>query len=313
MHRIVITDADYETFEAEEDEASALGVELAIEQCRTEDDVIRVAQEADALVVQYAPITARVLEALPRVKAVSRYGVGIDMIDEEAAAEHGVAVCNVPDYGVEDVSDHAIALALTVARATARLDRAMRAGERDLARFKPLYRIQGRSFVCLGLGRIGQATARKALGLGYRVSAYDPFVTPEQLPAELSSVELVDLDEALRRAQVLSLHLPLTDETRHTVDARALALLPDDAIVVNTCRGGVIDTEALLEALRAERIAGAGLDVFEEEPLSDGHPLTALDNVVITPHAAWYSEESFDTLKRRTIRNAVDALRADGA
>ncbi len=123
MHRIVITDADYETFEAEEDEARALGVELVLEQCRTEHDVIRVAQDADALVVQYAPITARVFEALPRLKAVSRYGVGVDMIDEKAAAAHGVAVRNVPDYGVEDVSDHAIALALTVARATARPSR----------------------------------------------------------------------------------------------------------------------------------------------------------------------------------------------
>ncbi|EYT56596.1 dehydrogenase [Leucobacter sp. UCD-THU] len=309
MHTIVITDADYESLEPEFDEARSAGVQLEVRSCRTEDDVIRAGQSADALIVQYAPITARVLDALPNVRAIGRYGVGLDMIDLEAAAARGVQVRGVPDYGVEEVSDHAIALTLATVRGIAQLDRAMRLGEYDVTAVKPLYRIQGRTFVVLGLGRIGAATARKALGLGYHVRAHDPNISSSTLQGPLAGIELVSFDEAIESAHVLSLHLPLSADTAHLIDAAVLKRMRSDSVLVNTCRGGVVDTDALVTALSDRTIAGAGIDVFEEEPVPAAHPLLALDNVVLTPHAAWYSEQSFETLKRRTVQNTISALR----
>jgi D-3-phosphoglycerate dehydrogenase len=308
VHTIVITDADYESLEPEFEEAAAAGVQLVVRSCRTEDEVIQAGQGADALIVQYAPITARVLDALPNIRAIGRYGVGLDMIDLAAAAERGVEVRGVPDYGVEEVSDHAIALTLAAARGLGQLDRAMRRGEYDVTAVKPLYRIQGRTFVTLGLGRIGAATARKALGLGYQVKAYDPAVTTAALQGPLADVELISFDEAVESAHVLSLHLPLTADTTHLINADVLRRMRSDAILVNTCRGGVVDTGALVEALQSHTIAAAGIDVFEEEPVPATHPLLALDNLVLTPHAAWYSEQSFEILKRRTIQTTISAL-----
>lgn len=308
MQTIVITDADYESLEPEFEEARSAGVELVVRSCRTEDDVIEAGADADALIVQYAPITARVLDALPNVRAIGRYGVGLDMIDVDAAEKRGVRVRGVPDYGIEEVSDHAIALAMAAARGTTQLDRSMRRGEYDVTAIKPLYRIQGRTFVALGLGRIGAATARKAMGLGYRVRAYDPAINSKDLSGPLAAVELVSFDEAIESAHVLSLHLPLTAETAHLINADALRRMRSDAILVNTCRGGVVDTDALVQALTDGTIAAAGIDVFEEEPVPVDHPILALENVTLTPHAAWYSEQSFEVLKRRTVQNTISAL-----
>lgn len=307
MKRIVITDCDYETIAPELQVAEEAGVELVRAYCTDEDQVIAAGQRADGLVVQYAPITARVLDALPGLKVISRYGVGVDTIDVNAAAERGITVCNVPDYGVEEVSDHAIALALTVLRGISELDRRMRTGHSDISAVKPLHRIRGRVFGCVGLGRIGAATARKALGLGFTVVAHDPVLTSADALEGLSAVKLVSLDDLLAQADVVSLHLPLTPQTRRLFNAERFGAMKSNAVLINTCRGGVVDTAALVQALNDGLIRGAGLDVFEEEPLPKDHPLFDLPNVVVTPHAAWYSEESFEELKRRTVMNAVDA------
>ncbi len=303
MARIVITDCDHGTIEPEQRAAAEAGVELTLANCADEDAVVQTAADADGLIVQYAPITARVLDALPNLRVISRYGVGVDTIDVDAAHARGVRVCNVPDYGTEDVSDHAIALAAALLRGIPQLDRRMRGGAYDIATVKPLHRFRGRTFGVVGLGRIGVATACKARALGFEVIAHDPLV--DTIPEPLRGAELLPLEDLLRRADVLSLHVPLTAATHHLINADRLSLMPPESVVVNTCRGGVIDTEALADALTRGEILGAALDVVENEPLDPAHRLYQLPNVVLTPHVGWYSEESFTELKRRAAENAI--------
>ncbi|MBD0673727.1 C-terminal binding protein [Streptomyces sp. CBMA156] len=303
MVRIVITDCDHDTIEPEQLAAAEAGIDLVRADSADEDAVIEAAAGADGLIVQYAPITAAVLDALPGLKVVSRYGVGVDTIDVDAAHARGVLVCNVPDYGSEDVSDHAIALALSLLRGIPRLDRRMRQGSYDVAAVKPLHRFRGRTFGVVGLGRIGRATARKARALGFEVVAHDPVV--EEVPASLRGTELLSFEDILGRADVLSLHVPLTPATRHLLNSGTLSRMRPDSVVVNTGRGGVVDTEALADAIERGGILGAALDVVENEPLPPSHRLFGLSNVVLTPHTGWYSEESFTELKRRAAENAI--------
>lgn len=299
--RIVITDCDHDTIDEERAVAAAHGIDLELARCRSEDDVIAAAADADGIVVQYAPITDRVLAALPGLRAIGRYGVGVDTVDVAAATTRGVAVCNVPDYGTEDVSDHAIALALSLVRGVTQLDRETRDGSYLLRSVKPLHRVSSLVFGAVGLGRIGTATARKAAALGFSAIGHDP--RPDATPR---GVELVSFEQLLARADVISLHVPLSAATAHLIDEEALRLVKPGAMLVNTCRGGVVDTQALIGAIREGRLKSAALDVFEEEPLPTTSELLQLPSVVVTPHAAWYSEESEAELKRRTVENVID-------
>jgi len=302
--KIVITECDHDSFTAEHEVTDPLGAELVLTQSFTAADLVDNAAGADAILVQYAQITAEVMDALPQLCAIGRYGVGVDSVDVDAATARGIAVCNVPDYGTESVSDHAIGLALAAARGIPRLDRGVRAGSFDLAAVRPLYQTRGRVFGVIGLGLIGTATARKAAGLGYEVIGYD--IAAEPGASTFHGFASVGLAELLDRSQVVSLHTPLTDLTRKMIGADQLALMRPDAILVNTSRGGVVDGVALVDALRTGSIRGAAIDVHESEPLSAGDPLTTFDSVVLTPHLAWYTEESYDELKRRTVANVVD-------
>jgi len=302
--RIVITECDHDSFAPEHELTDPAGAELLLTQSRSAAELIANASGAEAILVQYAQITAEVMDALPRLRAIGRYGVGVDSVDIGAATARGIAVCNVPDYGTESVSDHAIGLTLAAARGIPRLDRGLRAGAFDLAAVRPLYKTRGRVFGVIGMGLIGTATARKAAGLGYEVIGYDVLATPGA--ATYHGFASVPLAELLQRSQVVSLHTPLTDETRAMIGAAELAAMRTDAILVNTSRGGVVDGEALVEALRTGEILGAAIDVHESEPLPPGHPLTTFDSVVLTPHLAWYTEESYDELKRRTVANVID-------
>jgi D-3-phosphoglycerate dehydrogenase len=302
--KIVITECDHDSFAVECDLSARAGVELVLTQSKTAAELIVNAKDADGILVQYAQVTAEVMDALPHLRAIGRYGVGVDSVDVAAATERGIAVCNVPDYGTESVSDHAIALALACARGIARLDRGLRAGSFDLAAVRPLFQTRGRVFGVVGLGLIGTATARKAAGLGYEVIGCD--TAAEAGALTYHGFALVGLEELLERSQVVSLHTPLSEVTRGMIGADQLALMRSDAILVNTSRGGVVDTDALVEALRAGAILGAGIDVHESEPLPGGHPLTRFDSVVLTPHLAWYSEESYDELKARSVANVLE-------
>lgn len=302
--QIVITDCDHDSLTAEKEVAAESGIDLQIAHCRTEDDVIAAAQDADGILVQYAPVTERVLAALPRLRVVGRYGVGVDTVDVDAATRRGVAVCNVPDYGTEDVSDHAIALALSLVRGVTEFDRRLRAGQYDYAAGRPLHRIKELTFGVVGLGRIGSATARKARGLGFRVIGCDPRLETGTTTPE--GAEVTTLADVLTHADVVSLHLPLDASTKHLIDAAALRSMKPGAMLVNTARGGLVDTTAVEDALASGALRGAALDVFEVEPLPSDAPILGLPTAVLTPHVSWYSEESYGELKRRAIENVAD-------
>jgi len=305
--KIIITDSNLGDLSLEKEVARIYGIEIdKPKQCKTEDDVISVAKDADAIVTQYAPVTRKVLESCTKIKAVSEFGVGVDNIDVAACTERGIIVSNVPDYCWEEVSDHALALALALDRGIVRLDNAIRSGDYSLNAVKPLQRITKRVFGVISLGRIARATALKARGVGYQVVGTDVALKPGTTTAD--GIPVKTLDEVLSESDVVSVHVPLMPATRHLINAETLAKMKPGAVLVNTARGAVVDTEALIAALKKGRIRGAALDVFETEPLPKEHPLCSLDNVILTPHAGYYSEESLRELKTRPVENAAEVL-----
>ena len=307
MPKIVVVDNDFENSDFEERLALEAGVDIAVFHERNADAVIRNAADADGIVTSYANFPRRVFEALaPRLKVVSRTGVGYDSIDLDAATDHKVAVCTAPGYGTEVVSDHAIALALCVLRRINEIDADMRRGTWDYARRRPLGQVRGRTFGVVGMGEIGRATARKAAGLGFRVVCSSRSLVPGRRTPE--GYDILEYEELLRTSDVVSFHTALTPETRHLLDARRIAAMKPGAVVVNTARGAVIDTLALAQALEEGRLWGAGIDVFEDEPVNPTHPLLRAPHTVLTSHAAYWSEESGRELRERTMRSAIDVV-----
>jgi D-3-phosphoglycerate dehydrogenase / 2-oxoglutarate reductase len=295
-YRAVITDADYPDVAQERAILQAAGADLIREHLTAEDDLIRALAGADVVLNQFSQITARVIESLDRCRGIVRYGVGFDTVDVEAATRRGIHVCNVPDYGTDEVSDHAITLLLAVARKLIPLARGVQDGVWSVEPIKPVGRLRGRTLGIIGLGRIGTMTATKAQAFGIRVIAYDP-LRPMHYFAE-RNIGRATLDELLQAADYISIHAPLTDATRHLIDDRALRLMKPTAFLVNTARGALVDGAALAHALRSGQIAGAAIDVTEQEPIPRDHPLLGLDTCILTPHAAWYSDESAAALQR---------------
>lgn len=307
MPKIAVVDFDLENYDLVERMAAKEDVMLERFDERSADAIIRNAQGADGIITSYGEFPARVFEALaPKLKVVSRTGVGFDSIDVTAATHAGVAVCTAPGYANEVVSDHAIALALAVLRRINEQDANLRAGIWDYASTRPLGQVRGRTFGIVGMGAIGRACARKAAGLGFDVVCWSRSLVPGTTTPE--GYRALELDELLRTADVVSLHCALTDDTRHLIDADRLALMKPTAVIVNTARGSIIDTAALADALRAGKLWGAGIDVFEHEPILEDDPLFSAPHTVLTPHAAYWSEESGRELAERTARSAIDVV-----
>jgi D-3-phosphoglycerate dehydrogenase len=287
----------------------AAGVPWRLEQCRTAADVVEHAAGAAVLVNQYAPITAEVLDALPAVRLVVRYGVGVDNVDVPAATSRGVWVANVPDYGTEEVADHAVALALTLLRGIPSLSASVRAGQWEYRVAKPLRRLSELRFGIVGCGAIGSVAGRRAAAFGMDVAGVD---VAENRPQPGSGIRKVSMDELVATSDVLSLHLALTPESENLVDDALLRRVKPGMVLVNTARGGLVDSVALLAALEDGRVRAAGLDVLATEPPDEaGRRLVAHERVVVTPHTAWYSEESFVSLKTEVAREAVRVLGGD--
>jgi D-3-phosphoglycerate dehydrogenase / 2-oxoglutarate reductase len=272
----------------------------------TEDAVLELAQGCDAILCDAAPITRRVLEALPTVRIVSEYGIGVDNIDVAAATALGVWVANVPGFCAEEVSDHTIAAVLALSRRLVALDRIVRAGGWGAGAAGTMRRLNTQTVGLVGFGRIAQLVARKASALGMRVMAHSPHTTAER--ASAAGAEAATLEDLLRNSDYVCLHAPATADTRGMIDARTLALMKPTAYLVNVGRGSLVDEAALVDALQSGRIAGAALDVFPQEPLDPASPLLKLDNVLLSPHAAFYSEESLNDLQTSAARNAIAAL-----
>jgi D-3-phosphoglycerate dehydrogenase len=304
--KIVITDCDHPSVEIEKKILNEIEPELILETCRTEEDVIAVAADADGIINQYAPITRRVIESLKRCKVIARYGVGVDNIDVEVATEHNIIVANVPDYCVDEVSTHALALILACARGITLLDRKVREKNWDFTLAKPLFRTKGKTLGLFGLGRIARMVAQKALGFSLRIIAYDPYISKVN-----GEIKLVEFSQLLSDSDFLSIHAPLTDETKHFFGKDELRTMKKSSYLINTSRGPIIDEKALYIALKEKYIAGAALDVMEKEPPDWGIPLLTLDNLIITPHISFYSEESYVELKTKVAESVRSVLKGE--
>ena len=304
--KVVITDCDHPSVEIERAILSEIEPELILETCRTEEDVIAVAADADGIINQYAPITRRVIESLKRCKVIARYGVGVDNIDVEAATEYGIIVANVPDYCVDEVSTHTIALMLACARGITLLDRKIRDEKWDFSLAKPLFRTQGKTLGLFGLGRIARMVAQKALGFGLTIIAYDPYISKIN-----GGVNLVEFSQLLSDSDFISIHVPLTVETRHSFGKNELKVMKKTAYLINTSRGPIINEKDLYIALKERWIAGAALDVMEKEPPDWNSSLLQLDNLIITPHISFYSEESYVELKIKVAESVRSVLKGE--
>ncbi len=277
-----------------------------------EEDRIRIAQGADVIVVGGARLTRGFLTALPHLKGVVRLGIGVDNVDLEAATELGIMVGNVPDFCSDEVAEHTLGLILAVTRKIALADRKTRHGEWVPGMegiMRPMRRLKGQTLGLIGLGKIGRCTAAKARGLGLKVIAFDPHVSAQV--AQAAGVPLMSLEEMLPQADILSLHVPDTAETRCIINAQTLALLKPGAILINAARGAVVDELALAAALASGRLAGAGLDVLQQEPIRLPHPLTEFENVVFTCHYASLSEESYGIMRGEVSAQAVQILHGE--
>ena len=302
--QVVITDSDLAST-ADEQVLREAGLATVRLQARTEEDLIAAlaAERADALIVQWAPVSAAVLDAAPACRFISRLGIGIDMIDVGAATGRGVAVANTPDYCVAEVTAHTLAMALWLLRGLGWYDAAIRRGEWS-AVGPPAgpSRPSATTIGVVGLGRIGAQVADQARSLGFQVVGCDPYATAQP------GVRLVTFEELLRCSDLITLHAPLSAETSRLIRADTIALMRPGALLVNTCRGGLVDEAAVAEAVRSGHLGGVALDVFEAEPLPADSPLRALPNVLLTPHAAWYSPASLAELPVRAARQVVDFL-----
>lgn len=309
--KVYVTDYEYATLEPEKRELNKIGAIMIPKQCKTEEDVIRECKDASGLIDQYAPITRKVMESLPDLKVVGRYGVGVNTIDVDAATELGIQVLNVPDYCMDEVSNQAISLMLACHRKLNILNSQVHHNGWDYKIAKPIHRLQGQTLGLLGFGRIPKMVAQKAKAFGLNIIAYDPYVTPEV--GLQYNVTILPLKDVLQKADIISVHVPLTKDTENLLNEQTLSWVKPEAIVINTSRGPLIDEKALYHALKDKKLGYAGLDVTVQEPIQKDNPLLTLDNVIITPHVAWYSEEAELELKTKVAQGVVDVLSGKNA
>jgi D-3-phosphoglycerate dehydrogenase / 2-oxoglutarate reductase len=302
--KVLVTDYKWPSLDPEREILASVGAGLVVAETAEEDELIALAGDCEAILTCWKPVTAAVLDAAPRCVVVSTYGVGVDNIAVEHATALGMVVANVPDFCVDEVSEHAFALILALVRKVVPFAAQTRAGGWDNAALGPMHRLRGQTLGLIGAGRIGQATATKAHAFGMNVIALTRSGRP--LPEPLQGVS--GLDELLERADVLCLHAPHTPETDRMIGEAELRKMKPSAFLINTARGPLIDQDALVRALREGWIAGAGLDVLTPEPPDPADPLRGLENAIVTPHASFYSEESISDLQRRGAGNVRDVL-----
>lgn len=307
MGVVVVTDHVFPHLDAERELLAAAGHELRFGgNIRTPEEVVEAAAEADGILNCYAPIPGEVIRSLARCRIIARYGIGLDTIDIPEATARGILVTNVPDYCIDEVSDHALALILSLVRRVAILDRSVRAGGWDLAPARPIHRLRGRTLGLVGFGRIARRLAEKAAPIGFRVMAFDPFVPDDAMRS--AGVEAGDLDDVLTTSDVVSVHAPLTPETRHLIGSAELGEMKPGAFLVNTSRGPLIDLAALRDILDTGHLGGVALDVLETEPPEADDLLLRHPDVIVTPHAAFYSEEATVEQQRKAAEQVVAAL-----
>jgi D-3-phosphoglycerate dehydrogenase len=309
---ILIADYDFGDVNIERGIIEGAGFQLVAAQCKTEDEVIEQGRDADGILAQYANIGARAINAFTRCRVIARYGTGVDIVDVDAATKRGIQVTNVPnDWCADEVADHAVTLWLAAARKICQYDSAVRRGEWRWQTGQPIGRLRGRVFGLLSFGSIARGIAERARPFGVEIWAHDPFV--DQSEIQRQKVRPVSFDELVEGSDYLVIQSPLTPETHHLFNEKTLRRMKKTAILINTARGPIVEDAALHQALKEGWIAGAAVDDIEEEPAKQRNwravnPLFKLSNVIITPHAAYYSEESVGTVRRVAAEEAVRVL-----
>ena len=303
--RIAVADSVFPSLDPAREVVSTIGGQRELAADKTPEAILAVAKDADALLVTYAKITAVMIGQMPKCRIISRFGIGVDNVDIPAATEKGIVVTKVPDYCIDEVSDHAMALLLTAVRKIPLSNKSVHGGVWKMPEVVPIRRLRGSVLGLVGFGRIPQLVAPKAKPFGLRVVAYDPFVPAEVF--QQAGVESVSFDELIKISDYVSVHSPLTPETKGLFNAETFRKMKKSAYLVNTARGPIIDEEALAAALDAGEIAGAALDVMTQEPPTSS-PLFGRDNVIITPHTSFYSDESLVELQTKAAQEVVAVL-----
>lgn len=302
--RIVICDLDHENVAPERAVLEKAGFGFDWLHCRTQEEVIENCTEAVVLMNQYVRMDRKIFEALPKLKCVVRYGVGVDNVNLEDADAFGIRVCNVPDYGTREVADQALAMMMCLTRKVAFTNSLIRKGIWDYRKEIPIYRMSAMTVGIYGIGRIGTEFAKRVHSMGCRVIAYD--IEARNANRTFPDfVEFVSKEDLLTKSDIISIHCPLKSDTYHAFGKAQLKAMKNTAYIINVARGGIIDEEALEWALTNKEIAGAALDVVEHEPLMSDNPLLLHDNFIVSPHTGWYSEESAEELKRKVAEEAV--------
>lgn len=307
--KVVITDYQYEDIWTERRIIEGAGFVLEDYQIKNDLELIPLCRDAEAIVTQYSDISSRLIDSLEHCKMIIKYGIGVNNIDVEAATKKGIYVCNVPDYGVEEVSDHAVTMILCLAKKLPVLTKALRCGDWGYGSVVPLKRICESTLGLIGFGRIPQLVAQKMKGFGLEILVYDPYV--EEGAAAEAGVKKASLDQIFFESDFISVHVPLNTETKGMIGRECFEKMKPTAILVNTARGGVVDEKELICALQEGKIAGAGVDVYEQEPVSQDNPLLHMDQVIATPHCAWYSETAIAALQKKTAEEVVNVLQGN--
>ncbi len=312
MNEVIICDLDHKNIEQETEVFHRAGMEIPWLHCKTQTEVIENCKGAKVLLNQYVRMDKVIFEALPSVKCIVRYGVGYDNVDLDDATAYGVQVCNVPDYGTGEVADQALAHMMNLTRKITLHNGLIRRGVWDYRKSIPVRCLSEMTVGIYGVGRIGSSFAEKVRPLCKEVIAFDKEYgkTERRFP---KFVSFVTFEELIRRSDVISIHSPLNRETYHVFDEHTMSAMKPNSYLINVSRGGIVDEQDLYEALKSGRLAGAALDVVEREPLTAENPLLTLDNFSVSPHAAWYSEESARDMKRKAAEEALRFLRGEQA
>jgi D-3-phosphoglycerate dehydrogenase len=308
-YRVVFTDHTFDDLSIEADILAEADAEV-VDGEASDEPLESLVDGADGLIVMYEAVDGDVMDAMPDCKVVSRTGIGFDNVDVDAATERGIRVTNVPDYCIEEVADHTLALVLSLQRKLRLYDEQVRGGDWDVTAGRTMHRLSERNYGLVGFGNTARAVGERAAAFGMDVHAYDAFIDDEAI-REGGATPVDELEALLETADVVSVHVPLNDATRGLIDAAELETMKETAFVVNTARGGIVDEAALAEAIEAGEVAGAGFDVLTEEPPGEDHPLVGLDDVIVTPHAAWNSAESLVELREKAARNVLAVLQGE--
>lgn len=311
--KVVICDYEFENVEPEKEALKTVpNLEFFPDaQCKTEEELIELTKYADGVLNQWNHLTANVINKMENCKVIATYGIGTDKIDVEAATKKGIYVCNVPAYGTGEVANHAFSMILACSRQLVQYDRLIRQGKFGYPTLgKKLYRLDGQTVGLVGFGKIPRNLSRKLMdAFNMKVLAYDPFITEEF--AKECGVTKVDLETLMKESDFVSIHVPLTKDTKYIIDEKMLRLMKPTAYLINCGRGAIVKEDDLAKVLKENVIAGAGIDVFEVEPISPNDPLMQLDNVIVTPHSAYYTEESLYALQYGAAAEVARVLKGE--